>query len=69
MPSIPTSDHNAIREWASRNDAVPALVTPRVFDAEPAILHFLFGSAREGLPEINPITWETSLPSLISWVS
>ena len=55
----PTSDHDAIVAWASKHDAVPAEVTPRTFDSEPAILHFLFGSARAGLPEIDPISWES----------
>lgn len=55
----PTSDHGEIFAWASRHDAVPAEVIPRVFDSEPAILHFLFGKAKAGLPEIKPISWES----------
>ena len=55
----PTSEHAAIAAWASKHDAVPAEITPRVFDGEPAILHFLFGGAKTGLPEIVPITWES----------
>ena len=54
-----TSDHGEILAWASRHDAVPAEVIPRVFDSEPAILHFLFGKAKAGLPEIKPISWES----------
>ena len=54
----PTSDHRVIRAWATKHDAVPAEITPRKFDGEPAILHFLFGRAKSGLPEIVPISWE-----------
>ena len=55
----PTKDHGIIRAWATRNDAVPAEITPRKFDGEPAILHFLFGNAKAGLEEILPISWES----------
>ena len=55
----PTSDHAVIRAWAARNNAVPAEVTPLVFDSEPAILHFVFRSAKAGSPEIVPISWES----------
>ncbi len=55
----PTSDHGEIFAWAHKHDAVPAEVRPRIFDSEPAILHFLFGSAKAGLPEIRPISWES----------
>ena len=55
----PTSDHGEIVAWATKHHAVPAEVTPRIFDSEPAILHFLFGNAGKGLPEIKPISWES----------
>ena len=55
----PTSDHEVIVAWAKKHEAVPAEVTPRKFDSEPAILHFLFGKAKTGLPEIVPISWES----------
>lgn len=57
--SEPTSNHDQMIAWASRHEATPAEVIPRVFDREPAILHFLFGEARVGLPEIRPISWES----------
>ncbi len=53
----PTKDHGQILAWALKNDAVPAEIIPRIFDSEPAILHFLFGRSKAGLPEIRPITW------------
>ena len=55
----PTSDHGEILAWATKHDAIPAEVIPRIFDSEPAILHFLFGNAKSGLPEIKPISWES----------
>ncbi len=55
----PTCDHDQILAWAAKHDAVPAEVIPRKCDSEPAILHFLFGSAKGGLPEIEPISWES----------
>ena len=54
----PTSDHDEILAWAKRHDAVPAEIVPRIFDSEPSILHFLFGRAKAGLPEIRPIGWD-----------
>ena len=54
-----TSDHAAIKAWALKNKAVPAEITPRKFDDDAAILHFIFGRAKDGSPEIVPITWET----------
>jgi len=55
---IPTRDHAEIRRWAAAHDAVPAEIVPLKFDGEPTILHFLFGDARVGTPELRPITWE-----------
>ncbi len=55
----PTSDHGEILAWALRHNAVPAEVVPRIFDSEPAILHFLFDTARKGSPEIRPISWDS----------
>ncbi len=55
---VPTRDHAAIRRWAEANDGVPAEVILLKFDGEPAVLHFLFGAAKAGTPELRPITWE-----------
>ncbi len=54
----PTRNHDEIRRWATRHDAVPAEVRIIKFDGEPAVLHFLLGEAREGTPELRPIDWE-----------
>ncbi len=54
----PTRDHDEIRRWAEAHDGVPAEVIPFVFDHQPSVLHFLFGSAKAGTPELRPITWE-----------
>ena len=53
----PTSNHDEITKWAVKNGAVPAEIVPRAFDSEPAILHFIFGNAKDGTPEIVPISW------------
>ena len=54
----PTRDHDEIRRWAETHDGVPAEVIPFKFDGQPSILHFLFGKAKAGTPELRPITWE-----------
>ncbi len=54
----PTRDHAEIRRWALEQDAVPAEIKPLKFDGEPFVLHFLLGKAKEGTPEIRPISWE-----------
>ena len=54
----PTRDHEEIRRWAEAHDGVPAEVIPYIFDSQPSILHFLFGSAKTGTPELRPISWE-----------
>ena len=56
---IPTRDHAEIRRWAARHDAVPAEVPPIKFDGKPTMLHFLMGAAKEGTPELHPISWES----------
>lgn len=55
---LPTRDHGAILEWGLRNGATPAEVRTLKFDGEPSRLHFLFGKAATGTPELHPITWE-----------
>lgn len=55
----PTRDHDAIRVWAARHEAVPAQINPRVHDGQPAVLYFLTGKERGGTPDIHPIAWET----------
>lgn len=55
---LPTRDHDVIRTWGMQNLATPAEVLPFVFDGEPAQLHFLFGKAVVGTPELRPISWE-----------
>ena len=54
---IPTRDHNEIRLWAQKHNAVPAEVRLLKFDGEPSVLHFLMGAARSGTPELHPIQW------------
>ena len=56
---IPTRDHKEIRRWAAKHNAVPAESTPITFDSEPTMLHFLMGAAKEGTPELHPISWES----------
>ncbi len=56
---IPTRDHKEIRRWAAKHDAMPAESTPITFDSEPTMLHFLMGAAKEGTPELHPISWES----------
>ena len=53
-----TNDHDIIQHWAKRFGAVPAERKVFTFDSEPALLHFLFGAAKAGTPELRPITWE-----------
>lgn len=55
---LPTQDHDLIRSWGTRVQAVPAEVLPAVFDGEPTQLHFLFGKAAGGTPQLHPISWE-----------
>ena len=55
---IPTRDHEQIRRWAARHNAVPAEIKPFLFDGQPAVLHFLIGKGNKGTAEIRPITWE-----------
>ena len=54
----PTRDHRKIREWATRQGAVPAEIKPLKYDGEPTILYFLFGAAAAGTADLHPITWE-----------
>ncbi len=54
----PTKDHDSIRLWATKYDAVPAEIQILKFDGEPSLLYFLFGKAREGTPDLRPITWD-----------
>ena len=56
---VPTRNHKIIRQWALDHDAVPAEITPLKFDSIPAILTFLLGKARDGTPEIHPISWDS----------
>lgn len=55
---LPTRDHDVVRRWATTHNALPAEITPFLFDSEPAILTFLLGN-REGTPEIHLISWES----------
>ena len=55
---FPTRDHSEIRRWAEAHDAVPAEVLTLKFDGEPTTLHFLRGDAKDGTPELRPISWE-----------
>ena len=54
----PTTDHKAIRCWADARGAVPAEVSPRKFDGEPAILRFLFKNASSLPQEMKEISWD-----------
>jgi hypothetical protein len=58
MEMYPTRDHNVIRSWVEKHDGVAAEVIPFKFDGEPTILHFLFGEAKAGTPELRPISWD-----------
>ena len=54
----PTTDHEEIRAWAAARDAVPAERNPLKFDGQPALLMFLFGGHRDGMEEVEEISWE-----------
>ena len=41
------------------HDALPAEVSPYIFDSQPAIVRFIFGSVPEGWTELRTITWES----------
>ena len=58
MKRGPTNVHSEILAWATRHNAIPAEVGVLKHDGEPAVLRFLFGEAREGTPELRPISWE-----------
>lgn len=53
----PTTDHEEIRRWANTVGAKPAEVSPNIFDGEPAILRFVFGSVLAGA-EFRVISWD-----------
>ena len=55
---VPTSDHGSILQWATRHNAVPAEVRRQIFDSQPSVLRFLFDEARNGTPELKPISWD-----------
>jgi hypothetical protein len=55
---IPTRNHSEIRCWAAQHNGVPAQIGVMKFDGAPGILHFLFGDARAGSLDIQPISWE-----------
>ena len=56
---LPTRDHDLIRIWAAKNDALPAQVQRLKHDGEPAILTFTFGEPEEAAkPNICPISWD-----------
>ena len=55
---IPTRSHELIRIWAAKHGAVPAEVKRLVHDGEVCTLHFLFGKARSGTPDLRPISWD-----------
>ena len=58
---IPTRDHDLIRHWASRHNAIPAEIRRLKHDGEPAILTFLLDEPDIARPEIYPISWESFL--------
>lgn len=59
MPNAPTSDHEEILRWAARNEAVPAEIRPFAnTQPRPYIPHFLLGTARVGIFELRPISWD-----------
>lgn len=57
-PLEPTSDHEEIRSWARRNNAVPCEVLPHIVDGEPAVLRFLFEEQARARNDVRLISWE-----------
>ncbi len=54
----PTTDHDEIRSWAGRHNAVPCEVLPHIVDGEPALLCFLFEAQARDRSDIRLIPWE-----------
>lgn len=55
----PIRDHKQIRQWAAKQNAIPAEIRPRTFNSEPAVLTFILGSPNKAQPEIFPVSWES----------
>ena len=54
----PTTDHEEIRVWAERNNAVPTERLPHIVDGEPAILHFSLQEQANDRSDVRLISWE-----------
>ena len=56
--SEPTTDHQEILDWATRNNAVPTEKLPQIVDGEPGVLRFMIREQAEDHKDIRLISWE-----------
>ena len=56
--SDPTTNHQEIVAWASRNNAVPTEKLPQIVDGEPEVLRFMIREQAEVRKDVRLISWE-----------